>query len=87
MRVISFQLVHGTELKHLQAKTIFQNRKYLLQSVAEFLDEIQAKVLRVFLPAIHSQLHSFALRFLFLQTHATSYIFLQTHATSYVCLQ
>ncbi len=37
---------------------------------AEFLDEIQAKVLRVFLLAIHS--HSFALRFLF---HATSYSF------------
>ncbi len=33
---------------------------------AEFLDEIQTKVLRVFLLAIYSQLHSFALRFLFL---------------------
>jgi hypothetical protein len=38
---------------------------------AEFLDEIQTKVLRVFLLAIHSHLYSFALRFLFLQTHAT----------------
>ncbi len=28
----------------------------------------------------------FALRFLFLQTHATSYVFLQTNATSYVFL-
>jgi hypothetical protein len=36
---------------------------------AEFLDEI----LRVFILAIHSHLsYSFALRFLFLQTHATS---------------
>jgi hypothetical protein len=31
---------------------------------AEFLDEIQTKVLRVFLLAIHSHLYSFALRFL-----------------------
>ncbi len=43
---------------------------------AEFLDEIQTKVLRVFLVAIHiSHLYSFALRFLFLQTHAISYSF------------
>ncbi len=45
---------------------------------AEFLDEIQTKVLRVFLLAIHSHLYSFALRFIFLQTHATSSLFLQT---------
>jgi hypothetical protein len=38
----------------------------------EFLDEIQTKVLRAFLLAIHSHLYSFALRFLFLETHATS---------------
>jgi hypothetical protein len=37
---------------------------------AEFLDEVQTKVLRVFLLAIH--LYSFALRFIFLQTNATS---------------
>ncbi len=42
---------------------------------AEFLDEIQTKVLRVFLLAIHSHLYSFSLRFLFPQTHATSYSF------------
>jgi hypothetical protein len=42
---------------------------------AEFLDEIRTKVLKVFLLAIHSHLYSFALRFLFLQTHATSYSF------------
>jgi hypothetical protein len=35
-------------------------------SVAEFLDDIHTKVLRVFLLAIHSHLYSFALRFLFL---------------------
>jgi hypothetical protein len=34
------------------------------------LDEIQTKVLRVFLLAIHSDFYSFALRFLLLQTHA-----------------
>jgi hypothetical protein len=42
---------------------------------AEFLEEIQTKVLRVFLLAIHSLLYSCALRLLFLQTHATSYSF------------
>jgi hypothetical protein len=42
---------------------------------AEFLDEVQTKVFRVFLLTIHSHLYSFALRFLFLQTHATSYSF------------
>jgi hypothetical protein len=49
------------------------------RSEAEFLDEIPTKVLRFksFLLAIHSHLNSFALRVLFLQTHATSYIFLQ----------
>ncbi len=40
---------------------------------AEFVDEIQIKVWKVFLLAIHSHLYSFALRFLFLQTLATSY--------------
>jgi hypothetical protein len=39
---------------------------------AEFLDENQTRVSRVFLLAIHSHLYSFALRFLFLQTHTTS---------------
>jgi hypothetical protein len=40
---------------------------------AEFLDEIQTKVLRDFLLAIHN--HLFAFRFIFLQIHATSYNF------------
>jgi hypothetical protein len=44
-------------------------------SEAEFLDIIQTKVLTVFLLAIQSHLHSFALRFLFLQSHSTSYSF------------
>ncbi len=39
------------------------------------MDEIQTKVLRVFLLAIHSHLYSFAFRFLLLQAHATSYNF------------
>jgi hypothetical protein len=42
---------------------------------AEFLDEIQRKVFSFFLLDIQSHLYSFALRFLFLQTHATSYSF------------
>jgi hypothetical protein len=41
-------------------------------SEAESLDQIQTKVLRGFLLAIQSHLYSFALRFQFLQTHATS---------------
>jgi hypothetical protein len=49
-----------------------QNQEY---PVAEFLYEIQTKILRVFLLGIHSHLYSFVLRFLFLQTHATSYSF------------
>ncbi len=46
-----------------------------MSSEAEFLDQIQTKVFRAFLLAIHSHLYSFALRYLFLQTHATSYSF------------
>ncbi len=42
---------------------------------AKFLDEIQTKVLRVFRLVIHSHLYIIALRFIFLQTHATSYSF------------
>jgi len=41
---------------------------------AEFLDEILTKVVKVYLLAIYSHFYSFAMRFLFLQTHATSYI-------------
>ncbi len=44
-------------------------------SEAESLNQIQTKVLRGFLLAIQSHLYSFALRFQFLQTHATSYNF------------
>ncbi len=40
-----------------------------LSPEAEFLDDIQTKFLRVFLLAVQSHLYSFALRFLFLQTH------------------
>jgi hypothetical protein len=41
---------------------------------AEFLDEIQTKVLSVFLLVIHSHLYlQLCLRFLFLQIHATFY--------------
>ncbi len=54
---------------------------------AEFLDEIQTKVLRVFLLAIHSHLICIALGFLFLHTQPTTYVYLQTHATFYVFLQ
>ncbi len=44
-------------------------------SESEFSEEIQTKVLGVFLLAIHSHLHSFALRCIVRQTHTTSYSF------------
>ncbi len=50
---------------------------------AEFLDEIQTKVLRVFLLDIRSHLYSFTLKFLFLQTHATSYSFYSSVTVQY----
>ncbi len=46
-----------------------------LYTEAEFLEEIQTKVVRVFILAIHSHRCRFAVGFLFLQTHATSYSF------------
>ncbi len=57
--------------------SVYSNSEKVLYflSWAEFLDEIQTKNLRVFLLAIHSHLYSFALRFIFLRTHATSYSF------------
>jgi hypothetical protein len=58
-----------TVLLKLEQRTL-----HCTQTVAEVLDEIQTKVLRVFLLAIHSHLHSFALRWLFLRTHTTSYV-------------
>jgi hypothetical protein len=60
------------ELKHILWNSPHKTK---LCSEAEFLEEIQTKVLTVFLLAIQSHLDSFALRFLFLQTHATSFSF------------
>jgi hypothetical protein len=57
------------------------------QPEAEFLDEIQTKILRVFLFATHCHLYSLTFRFLFLKTHAASYEYFQTHAISCVFLQ
>jgi hypothetical protein len=57
---------------------LFENQVSDLQDVfpeAEFLDEIQTKVFRVFLVAIHSHLSSFVLSSLFLQTHLTTHNF------------
>jgi hypothetical protein len=61
---------------------VYQKGKYYgKQSEAEFLEEIQTKVLRVFLLAIHSRLYSFASRFLFLQTCATLQFFEFSYCT------
>jgi hypothetical protein len=58
-------------------KTVHTNSNTLAgNSEAEFLDEIQTKILRVFILAVRRHLYSFDLKFLFLQTHATSYSFL-----------
>jgi hypothetical protein len=46
-----------------------------MSTEAEFLDEIQTKVLNVFLLVIHSHIYSFDLIYLFRQTHATCYSF------------
>ncbi len=68
----SLQTLH-TFSKQLWIKYITSDEA--LNTETEFLDEIQTKILRVFLLAIHSHLYSFALRFQFLQTHASSYSF------------
>ncbi len=44
------------------------------------MDDIQTDVLRAFLLVIHSHLYSFALRFLFLQTHTTFYVFISSNS-------
>ncbi len=62
---------------HLEGEGEGMRRQAVLYvyTEAKFLDESQTKDLRVFLLAIQSHLYSFALRFLFLQTHVTSYSF------------
>ncbi len=80
----TFLLFIGEEVKgnqsdvlinlHTSGASARDGGKYFSPSCteAEFLDKIQTKV---FLLAIHSHLYRFALRYLFLQTHATSYSF------------
>jgi hypothetical protein len=63
------------KLVEISLPGICRNYSSCALSEAEFLDEIQTKVLIVFLFAIHGHLYSFALRVLFLQTHAISYSF------------
>jgi hypothetical protein len=53
---------------HCEGERRKLDRKTLVQ-------EIQTKVIRVFILAITSHLYSFGLRFLFLKTRATSYSF------------
>jgi hypothetical protein len=69
-----------TELKYLKKiyKSIYGEQQ--ARPEAEFLDEIQTKIIRDFLHAIHSHLYSFALSFPFLQTHAASYSFCSSTA-------
>ncbi len=63
------------ELQNLSPKSeLKQGEKHLLNYPWGRILGLN-QVLRVFLPAIPRHLNSFALRFLFLQTHATSYSF------------
>jgi hypothetical protein len=66
-----------TILEHVYSKMTadFFKSRFEYRPRGRFLDEIQTKVLRIFLLAIHIQLYSFALRFISLQAHATSYSF------------
>jgi hypothetical protein len=66
---------------YLELQWAIRKMSLITAPEAEFLDEIQTNILRVFLLAIYSQLYRFALRFLFPQTHSTSYIFLKTRDT------
>ncbi len=59
----------GGHFSHAETDGYFDSRGRILGRNPD------KKVLRVFLLAIKSYLYSFALRFLFLQTHATSYSF------------
>jgi hypothetical protein len=70
-RIPALSWTTSSLLKHSKHTTATGSGQY--STAAEFLDEIQTKVLRDFLLVIH--LYSFALRFLLLQTHATSYSF------------
>ncbi len=63
------------DIQLVALKRIVTYRKYYTE--AQFSDKIQTEALGVFLLAINNHLYSFALRFLFLQTHTTSYVFLQ----------
>ncbi len=72
-RIPALSWTTSSLLRHSKHTTATGSGQY--STAAEFLDEIQTKVLRVFLLVIHCHLYSFALRFLFLQTHATSYSF------------
>ncbi len=76
---IILRLSWPSSFRKVQTKTMTENQLdrgvhpgFLIKPEAEFLDEIKTKVLRVFLHAIHGHLYSFALRFIFLQNHATS---------------
>ncbi len=64
--------------KMFLSKSVTKLEDLMVQD-ADFLEEIQTKVWRVFLLVIHSHLYSLAMRFLFFQTHATSYSF-------YICI-
>jgi hypothetical protein len=67
--------LNGGKIHHVEYRS-YAPPPYVAEFLeAEFLDEIQTRVLRVFLLTVHSHLYSFALRILFLQSHTTSYSF------------
>ncbi len=71
---LSILMEFGSKVLLMRFSGIHSCKLVNVVNEAEFLDDVQKKVLGVFLFAIHSHLYSIALR-LFLQTHATSYCF------------
>ncbi len=69
---------HFSMMKGKSSFQISAGHVKFVQHWGQILVRNPDKTLRVFLLAIQSHLYSFALRFLFLQTHATSYNFYST---------
>ncbi len=79
LSTITYKAVEYAPVERADTLSLFLLYLYMYSVVdtvqsteAEFLDEIQTKVFRVFL-----HLYSFGMRFIFFQIHATSNIFIQ----------
>jgi hypothetical protein len=72
---LNLQLVHLSATDLLSTRVVEEGERRSKNTEAEFLNDIQTKVIRVSLLAIQSHVYISALRFLFLQTYTTSYNF------------